>query len=120
MSIAEEASSPLFRRRMDEKGAVAALGALALATRMRAFRLLVAAGSDGLPSGEIARLLEAPANTMSEHLQVLARAGIVTSERRSRSIIYRAEVGSALELMGYLGDLLGGRSGPTEGAGNPD
>lgn len=77
---------------MDIDSAVAALGALAQVTRLDVFRLLVRHEPDGMAAGEIARQLKVPQNTMSAHLAILARAGIVRSTRRSRSIIYRADL----------------------------
>src|SRR3546814_1566734 len=61
-----------------------------LATRLETFRLLVRHEPEGLAAGDIARSLDVPQNTMSAHLAILARAGLVRSERHSRSIIYRA------------------------------
>ncbi len=58
----------------------------------KCFRLLAKHEPDGVPAGELARLLNVPQNTMSAHLSVLLRAGLVTSERQSRSIIYRANL----------------------------
>jgi DNA-binding transcriptional ArsR family regulator len=54
------------------------------------FRLLIEHEPEGLAAGEIARRLAVPANTMSAHLAVLTRAGLVSSQRSSRSIVYRA------------------------------
>jgi DNA-binding transcriptional ArsR family regulator len=51
---------------------------------------LLAQKPDGLSSGEIAIRLKVPQNTMSTHMGILARAGLVSSERQSRSIIYSA------------------------------
>ncbi len=87
---------------MDNKTAILALGALAQATRLDTFRLLVRHEPDGLPAGEIARQLDVPQNTMSAHLATLTRAGLVRSERRSRSIIYRADLGCLRELTLFL------------------
>lgn len=65
---------------------------------------------DGLPAGEVARLLDVPQNTMSSHLAVLTRAGLISSERHSRSIIYRAELDKVRELASFLvTDCCGGR-----------
>ena len=75
---------------MDETAAIDVLAALAQPTRLATLRLLVRALPDGVPAGEIARLMETPQNTMSTHLGILTRAGLLTSERQSRSIIYRA------------------------------
>ncbi|MDN3524641.1 metalloregulator ArsR/SmtB family transcription factor [Halomonas sabkhae] len=86
--------------------------ALSQSTRLETFRLLVRHEPDGLPAGDIARELDVPHNTMSTHLGVLARAGLVTSRRQSRSVIYRA----CLEhLQGTLDALLRDCC-----AGNPD
>jgi ArsR family transcriptional regulator len=95
---------------MDATDAIAALSALAQTTRLDTFRLLVAREPEGVPAGELARLLAAPQNTMSAHLAVLARAGLVTGERHSRSIIYRADLGRLRELTLFLlKDCCGGR-----------
>jgi ArsR family transcriptional regulator len=77
---------------MEIEQAVLALAALSQSTRLQAFRTLVRHEPDGLAAGDLARLLEVPQNTLSAHLSVLARAGLVTSERHSRSIVYRASL----------------------------
>jgi DNA-binding transcriptional ArsR family regulator len=64
--------------------------ALGQETRFSAFMLLKQEPK-GLPSGEIAQRLQVPQNTMSVHMGILARAGLVNAERQSRSIIYRTE-----------------------------
>ena len=87
---------------MDSDSAILALAALAQATRLEAFRLLVRAEPNGLPAGEVARTLDVPQNTMSAHFAILARAGLVRSERRSRSIIYRANLDCLRETMTFL------------------
>jgi DNA-binding transcriptional ArsR family regulator len=87
---------------MDSNNATAALAALAQGTRLETFRLLIRAGADGLPAGIIARELDIPANTLSAHLSVLAHAGLVTSRREGRSIIYTADFGGMRELINYL------------------
>lgn len=87
---------------MESESAVIALGALAQTTRLEVFRLLVRHEPDGVAAGEIARRLEVPQNTMSAHLGILARAGLVRSERRSRSILYRADLDGLGALMVFL------------------
>ncbi len=87
---------------MDNSSAMAALGALAQSTRLDAFRSLVRHEPGGMAAGEIARQLNVPANTLSTHLTILARAGLVRAERQSRSIIYRADVDSLRALMLFL------------------
>ncbi|QCI63997.1 ArsR/SmtB family transcription factor [Phreatobacter stygius] len=95
---------------MDSEAAILALAALAQPTRLEAFRLLVSRQPDGVPSGELARLMDVPQNTMSAHLAVLSRAGLIIGERQSRSILYRADLGGfhALTLF-LLRDCCGGR-----------
>ncbi|MDX3807353.1 MAG: metalloregulator ArsR/SmtB family transcription factor [Bosea sp. (in: a-proteobacteria)] len=95
---------------MENEPAILTLAALAQTTRLDVFRLLVAAEPDGLPAGEIARRLTVPHNTMSSHLAILGRAGLVRSERFSRSIVYRADLDALRCLVGFLlKDCCGGR-----------
>ena len=77
---------------MESSNAIIAFSALAQSTRLETFRLLVKSEPQGVPAGELARMLDVPQNTMSAHLATLSRAGLVKSERRSRSIIYRADL----------------------------
>ncbi|MGA9600721.1 MAG: metalloregulator ArsR/SmtB family transcription factor [Methylocystis sp.] len=95
---------------MDNIEAIAALAALAQTTRLDVFRLLVTREPEGVAAGELARLMGVPQNTMSAHLAILARAGLVTGERQSRSIIYRANLTRLRELTLFLlKDCCGGR-----------
>ena len=87
---------------MDMIPAVNALEALAHETRLGVFRLLVQAGPDGLSAGEIADRLDARQNTMSSHLAKLDRAGIVSSQRDGRRIVYRADFDAVSGLILYL------------------
>lgn len=87
---------------MESESAITALAALAQPTRLDVFRLLVRHEPDGLPAGEIARQAGVPQNTMSTHLAILARAGMVRSERQSRSIIYRADLDGLKALTLFL------------------
>lgn len=73
---------------LDQPGAIDALGALAHDTRLSVFRLLVQRGPAGTPAMEIGRLLELKPSTVSGHLAVLKRAGLVTAERNHREILY--------------------------------
>ncbi len=96
---------------MESTEAIAALAALAQPTRLETFRLLVRREPEGVAAGEIARLLAAPQNTMSAHLSVLARCGLVTGERRSRSIVYRADLARLGAVVAFLlRDCCGGRT----------
>lgn len=87
---------------MDSTAAVAALGALAQEHRLALFRLLVQAGEEGLPAGAIAERLGLPNSSLSFHLAALSRAGLVSQQRRHRSIIYRADYAAMNALVGYL------------------
>lgn len=87
---------------MDAIDVIGALGALAQKTRLETFGLLVAHEPNGIAAGEIARLIGVPQNTMSTHLSVLARAGLISGDRQSRTIIYRASLERLRELTVYL------------------
>ena len=87
---------------MDNIRAMAGLGALAQATRLETFKLLVRHEPGGVAAGAVARALGVPQNTMSAHLAVLARAGLVTMQRDGRSLIYRADLAALRALMMFL------------------
>jgi DNA-binding transcriptional ArsR family regulator len=89
---------------MEMTTAVLSLSALAHEGRLRAYRLLVQAGPQGLAAGEAARRLETPANTLSTHLTVLGHAGLVQSRRDGRSVIYSARFDRMGELMAFLAE----------------
>jgi ArsR family transcriptional regulator, arsenate/arsenite/antimonite-responsive transcriptional repressor len=95
---------------MDNVEAIAALAALAQSTRLDTFRLLVKREPECIPAGELARLIAVPQNTMSAHLAILARGGLIIGERQSRSIIYRADLARFREVALFLlKDCCGGR-----------
>jgi ArsR family transcriptional regulator len=87
---------------MEKTAAVAALAALAQDTRLDVFRLLVQAGPDGLPPGQICERLGLPSATLSFHLAQLRHAGLVTFQREGRSLIYAAEYAAMNDLLAYL------------------
>ena len=87
---------------MEATAAIKRLSALAQDSRLAVFGLLVKAGPDGVAAGEIARALRITPNTLSAQLTVLANAGLVTSRRDGRSIIYAAGYDSMSELLVYL------------------
>jgi DNA-binding transcriptional ArsR family regulator len=87
---------------MESEQAILAFAALAQSTRLDVFRLLMEHEPDGLPAGEIARHMAVPHNTMSTHLAILSRAGLIGAERQSRSIIYRAKLDAVRDLTGFL------------------
>ncbi|MDZ7628500.1 MAG: metalloregulator ArsR/SmtB family transcription factor [Parvularculaceae bacterium] len=87
---------------MDNSAALDALSSLSQSSRLDAFKLLVRHAPDGLAAGEVARLLDVPQNTMSSHLAILQRAGLVQAERQGRSVIYRADLDCLRALMLFL------------------
>jgi DNA-binding transcriptional ArsR family regulator len=87
---------------MESNYAVKQLAALAQESRLQVFRLLVKAGPSGIAAGEIARRLEIAPNTLSAQLNVLANAGLATSRRSGRSILYAADFDAMGALLVYL------------------
>jgi DNA-binding transcriptional ArsR family regulator len=87
---------------MEKSLAIAALGALAQDNRLDTYRLLVQAGPDGLPAGEVAAQLGLPPNTLSFHFDRLRQAGLVTVRRDGRSLIYAARFDTMNALLSYL------------------
>ena len=87
---------------MDVEIALEALSALSHETRLWVFRLLVQAGPEGLPAGEIADALGSRQNTMSSHLKTLAAAELIDSQRHGRSILYTANYDTVRELVLFL------------------
>jgi len=87
---------------MDQPAAIAALSALAHPGRLEVFRLLVRTGPAGMAAGDIARATGSLANTLSANLGLLAVAGLVTSRREGRSIIYAAAYDRMRELLAFL------------------
>jgi len=87
---------------MNEKQTVAALSALAHTQRLRVFRALVVAGTEGLTPSILADQLDVARNTLSFHLKELAHAGLVTIEQQGRNLIYRADFAHMNGLLGYL------------------
>ena len=87
---------------MDKKLSLSALAALGQETRLDIFRLLVKAGAEGVPAGEIASRLGAVQNTISAHLKILHHAGLVRPEREGRVVRYVADMTGLRDLLAYL------------------
>ncbi len=82
--------------------ALSQLSALAQENRLAVFRLLVKAGPEGLPAGEVAAALDVPPNTLSAQLNILSSAGLIAGERHGRSIIYTAQYDAVSGLIVFL------------------
>jgi ArsR family transcriptional regulator, arsenate/arsenite/antimonite-responsive transcriptional repressor len=87
---------------MEKQAALAALAALAQESRLDIYRLLVQAGSAGIPAGQIGERLELPAPTLSFHLNQLRQAGLISFQRQGRSLIYATEYEKMNDLLAYL------------------
>ena len=87
---------------MEKTTAVAALAALAQDNRLDVFRLLVQAGPEGMPAGEVANALGLAPNTLTFHFDRLRGAGLVTVRREGRSMIYAARFETMNDLLAYL------------------
>lgn len=96
---------------MTSEEASAALAALSHPARMAAFRLLVRHEPDGLATGALVDASGLSQSTFSTHLAVLAKAGLVTAEKRGRQQIQRASIATLVALMAFLAkDCCGGHA----------
>ncbi len=89
---------------MDMTSALAAFSALSQETRLQVFRLLMTAGPDGMGAGAIAERTGVLHNTLSSHLAVLTRAGLLRQTRRGRAINYAVDIDGVQSLIAYLVD----------------
>lgn len=87
---------------MDINEAVDALGGLAQESRLRVFRLLIRAGTEGIAAGEIAKAVGIPKNTLSSHLGILTRAKLIQARKEGRSIIYAVDFEGTRSLLSFL------------------
>src|SRR5687768_13797723 len=87
---------------MDERQALASFGALSQETRLRVIRALVVAGPDGTAAGAIAEKVGVSPSNISFHLKELERAGLVSQQRESRSIVYTASYDALAQLIRFL------------------
>jgi ArsR family transcriptional regulator, arsenate/arsenite/antimonite-responsive transcriptional repressor len=110
-------SKPNKTAKIAEDDAIRALAALAQAQRLRSFRALVVAGSDGLTPSALASLLDIAPSALSFHLKELSHSGLVSAEQRGRNLIYRANYAQMNTLLAYLTEhCCAGQSGDTPGA----
>lgn len=89
-------------RIMDIIEAVDALSWLAQESRLKVFRLLIRAGSDGMAAGDIAMAVGIPKNTLSSHLAILARADLVQARKEGRFMIYAVNLEGTRALLSFL------------------
>ena len=87
---------------MDILAALTALSALAQESRLNVFRLLIRAGTEGMPAGDIARALQVPHNTLSSQLAILSRAKLVQARKDGRSVIYSVDLQGTRALLSFL------------------
>jgi DNA-binding transcriptional ArsR family regulator len=87
---------------MDQSQAVAAFAALAEPTRLDILRYLIRCGPDGAPAGEIGGAVKASSSRASFHLATLSQAGLLTSRRQSRRILYQVDFQRMGSLVAYL------------------
>lgn len=87
---------------MKSADALACLNALAQVHRLNLYRLLVQAGEEGMAVGELAASTGLAGATLTSHLHILRRAGMVSDERRGRVIQCRANYPRMNDLLGFL------------------
>ncbi len=87
---------------MQEPQVILSLAALAHPSRLRAFRALVVAGSNGLSPSVLAEQLGVALNALSFHLKELSHAGLISSQRQGRHVLYHAQFNTMNALIAYL------------------
>ncbi len=87
---------------MKQDSAIEAFAALAQDSRMTIYRMLVRETPNGLPVGEISRKLNIVPSTLSGHLAVLRRAGLLKSTRQQREIHYAANLDAMGDLVNFM------------------
>ena len=87
---------------MKKSLALDAFGALSQETRLDIFRRLIRAVPDPMAAGDLAKELGVPPSTLSTHLAILSRAGLVKAERQGRTILYAADTEGARQLLSFL------------------
>jgi DNA-binding transcriptional ArsR family regulator len=87
---------------MEKQAVISVLAALAQETRLDVFRLLVQAGSEGMPAGAIGEVLGVPAATLSFHLKELKSCGALECRREGRSLIYSPDFQVMNGLLSFL------------------
>jgi ArsR family transcriptional regulator, arsenate/arsenite/antimonite-responsive transcriptional repressor len=102
LAVASHASSVSPGNQLTEAHAISALAALAQPTRLAIFKLLIKHQPVGVTAGVIAETIGAPHNSLSSHLAILVRAGLLRATRDGRTIVYRADVEGMQSLIHFL------------------
>jgi DNA-binding transcriptional ArsR family regulator len=102
LAVASHASSVSPGNQLTEAHAISALAALAQPTRLAIFRLLIKHEPVGITAGVIAETIGAPHNSLSSHLAILVRAGLLRAARDGRTIVYRSDVEGMQSLLQFL------------------
>jgi ArsR family transcriptional regulator len=102
LAVASHAGPVPSGSQLSEAHAISALSALAQPTRLAIFRLLIKHEPVGITAGVIAETVGAPHNTLSSHLAILVRAGLLRSSREGRTIVYRSNVEGMQSLLSFL------------------
>jgi ArsR family transcriptional regulator, arsenate/arsenite/antimonite-responsive transcriptional repressor len=102
LAVASHATQVDSSQMLSEPHAISALAALAQPTRLAIFRLLIKHEPIGITAGVIADTIGAPHNTLSSHLAILVRAGLLRSSRDGRTIIYCSDVDGMRSLISFL------------------
>lgn len=102
LAVASHASSVSSGNKLTEAHAISALAALAQPTRLAIFKLLIKHEPIGVTAGVIADTIGAPHNTLSSHLAILVRAGLLRAAREGRTIVYRSDVEGMQSLLQFL------------------
>jgi ArsR family transcriptional regulator len=102
LAVASHAKAVPTGSSLSEAHAISALAALAQPTRLAIFRLLLKHEPIGVTAGVIADTIGAPHNTLSTHLAILVRAGLLRSSREGRTIIYRTDVEGMRSVIAFL------------------
>jgi len=87
---------------MKDADVIAAFSALGQPKRLEAFKLLLAREPEGLHAGDLARMMDTPFNTMSAHMAILYRTGLVSASKQGRYITYRVDVAHFAGILTYL------------------
>ena len=87
---------------MNTSQALEAFSALAHETRLKVFKLLIKESEQGISAGIIARQLSVQPSTLTAHLHILRRAGLIQSSRQKQKILYSASISGTRDLLRFL------------------